>query len=284
MPTDPPPIIRTIQRGSGDGPPPLPPPPSRRPPWIGVAIAAGVLVFLLGIGILHAHARHRRPSTPRSRVEQTRPQRPSSLEGRAFVRDHIDDSGNCRVVAITRTNGDVVVCDRNNWASSGCPQGLNDALRQAEHQSGRITDVTLTESGRWLVLWDRNAGQWSDGLPPRMTQALREYNRNNEEIYSASFNDIGDWVVISDAHFISSDTYLQGWLADGHEKYGVLLAACVTADAAVACYQRGYKFMGNVPEGLKDALRKTSLDVRIVKIAGSSWFFADDDGSYQYSM
>ena len=74
------------------------------------------------------------------------------------------------------------------------------------------------------------------------------------------------------------------WLADGARKFGILRAACVSENAAVAVFDGGYKFFGPVPEDLKAALRKTHLDVRIVKIAGSSWFFADEYGSYQFNM
>jgi len=64
----------------------------------------------------------------------------------------------------------------------------------------------------------------------------------------------------------------------------MLWAACITDDAAVAVYANGYSFMGNVPSSLKTALEKTKLDVFRLKIAGTSWFFADKDGEYEYSM
>jgi hypothetical protein len=64
----------------------------------------------------------------------------------------------------------------------------------------------------------------------------------------------------------------------------MLWTACLTDDAAVAVFENGYSFMGNVPESLKNALRETSKDVYRLKIAGNSWFFADSDGNYEYNM
>ena len=58
----------------------------------------------------------------------------------------------------------------------------------------------------------------------------------------------------------------------------------MSENAAVAVFDGGYKFFGPVPEDLKEELRKTRIDVRIVKIAGSAWFFADEYGSYQCRM
>lgn len=52
----------------------------------------------------------------------------------------------------------------------------------------------------------------------------------------------------------------------------------------MAVFDRGFLFWGTIPESLKKALRETNLDVRIIKIAGAAWFFADEDGNYQYNM
>ena len=123
------------------------------------------------------------------------------------------------------------------------------------------------------------------GIPADMERSLRTYNANDEKIYSATFNDAGDWITVSDKHYTCSATWLKAWLAGGAEKYGILRAAAVSTDAAVACFDGGYLFFGNVPEDLKDALREADFDVRIIKIAGSAWFFASEYGySYRASM
>lgn len=47
---------------------------------------------------------------------------------RSYIREQISRRGECRNVAITKTNGDLMIYGRNGWAASGCPSGLTDAL------------------------------------------------------------------------------------------------------------------------------------------------------------
>jgi len=117
-----------------------------------------------------------------------------------------------------------------------------------------------------------------------LEQKIREYNNNKEVVLSVSFNDYGNWCVISTEHFSCSDAKVQEWLREGMESFDGLLTVCITNDCIVAVYQGGYKFAGEVPDSLKQALRETSMDVYRLKIAGDSWFIADKEGHYQYNM
>lgn len=118
-----------------------------------------------------------------------------------------------------------------------------------------------------------------------MIRKLREYNDKREEITSVTFNDNGDWIVITTDHISSSSDEIQDWLSEGFEEYGKLWAACISDDGAmVAVYEKGYKYYGDVPEGLKTALRGSKLDVYRIKIAGTAWFYADKDGTNNYRM
>ena len=197
---------------------------------------------------------------------------------RRFVREHIKKNGNCRVCAITKAGGDIVVCRDNNWASSGCPRRITDELQKISDSGQRIIDVSLTENGRFIVLYGENAASWNI-IPPQMKEALRTYNDNGEELCSATMNDAGEWILVSSEHIACSNTWLKKWVDDGQDMYGRLRAAVVTADAAVAVFDGGFKFLGNVPPDLKEALKEADFDVRIVKIAGKAWFFANADGS-----
>ena len=138
--------------------------------------------------------------------------------------------------------------------------------------------MSLTENGRFIVLYGENAASWNI-IPPQMKEALRAYNDNGEELCSATMNDAGEWILVSSKHIACSDTWLKKWVADGQDMYGRIRAAVVTADAAVAVFNGGFKFLGNVPPDLKEALKEADFDVRIVKIAGKAWFFANADGS-----
>ena len=261
--------------------------------WIFWGAGVAAVIGIAGLGAWMGGGSESSPPTttryvPRSMPRSappttTRPPRVFSGP-RAHVKRYIDTHGDtCRVVSLTKLGGDVVICNRNDWASSGCPQALNNVLDRIADEGGRITDVTLTESGRWLVLYDRNAAQWFN-IPYRMEQAIREYNRDNEVIYSATFNDAGDWIIITDKHYRSSAGFITDWLRGGERKYGELRSACICGGDAVAVFDRGFLFWGNVTDDLKKALRETDLDVRIIKLAGPAWFFADVYGSYQYNM
>ncbi len=204
-------------------------------------------------------------------------------QGRTFIKQKIRENGECRNVAITKTNGDLMLYGRNGLANDGCPQSLRNALAELNKDNEFIDDVQLTENGRWLILYGNNGIRWND-IPYSLERKLREFNNKGEVITSVTFNDAGDWIIITTNYFSSSDTRINEWLKEGNEKHGQLWAACVTDDAIVAVFQSGYKFFGEVPYSLKEALRNTRLDVFRLKIAGDAWFFADKNGRFEYNM
>jgi len=204
-------------------------------------------------------------------------------QGRSYIRQQISEKGECRNVAITKTNGDLMLYGRNGWAGTGLPSNLSSALNELNNDRSYIDDVQLTEEGSWVILYGDNGFRWYD-IPSSLEKKMREFNNDNEIVTSVTFNDAGDWIIISTKHYSSSDSRINEWLKEGNDRYGQLWAACVTEDAIVAVYADGYKFLGNVPQSLKNALNETELDVYRLKIAGSSWFFADKNGNYRYSM
>ena len=203
---------------------------------------------------------------------------------RSFIREQISNRGGCRNVAITCTNGDLMLYGRNGWAANYCPKALTDALNELSNNNEFIDDVQLTENGEWLILYGDNGLRWSN-IPYRMEVQLRKYNADNEIITSAVFNDVGEWVIITDEHISASSDDVMDWLEGGIEKYGQLWTCCLTDDAAVAVYEGGYRFLGEVPESLKDTLNEVDFDVYRVKIAGTAWFISDNsDENYDYIM
>lgn len=208
---------------------------------------------------------------------------PTFGQERTYIKEQIRSKGECRNVAITKTNGDLMLYGRNGCARTGCPTSLNNAITELNNDNEFIDDIQLTENGRWLILYGNNGIQWND-IPYSLERKLREYNNKGEVITSVTFNDAGDWIIITNNYFSSSDTRINEWLKEGNEKHGQLWAACVTDDAIVAVFTGGYKFFGEVPYSLREALRNTNLDVFRLKIAGDAWFFADKNGRYRYNM
>ena len=202
---------------------------------------------------------------------------------RSYVRSQIEQRGECKNVAITETNGDLMLYGRNGYATTSCcPSGLQNALRELNQKNELIDDVVLTKNGKWLILYGNN-GFRTSGCPDDLWDKING-DFSDEVVNSVTFNDKGEWIIITENYFSSSSAKIQSWLKKGNEQYGQLWAACITNDAMVAVYANGYQYQGNVPEDLKEALSKSKLDVFRIKIAGSSWFYADEDGSYSYSM
>lgn len=202
---------------------------------------------------------------------------------RNYIKDCIRKYGECRNVAITKYNGDLMLYGQNGWAASGCPKDLTNALRELHDDNEYIDDVQLTENGRWLILYGDNGLQWND-IPYDLEQQLREWNREQEVITSVSFNDSGDWIAVSKGYIAASSPEIQDFVAEGMEDHGGVWATCVTEDAIVVVYEEGYRTFGEVPDSLVDALKETSINVYRLKIAGSSWFFSDGVSKYNYRM
>lgn len=189
----------------------------------------------------------------------------ASAQSREYIRNQIERHGECRNVAITEYNGDLMLYGRNGWAATGCPDGLTEALHELNDEEQFINDVQLTNDGSWLIVYGKNGLRWND-IPYSLEQKLRAWNNNNEEITSVTFNDAGDWIAVSTEHIAA------------------VLATCITEDAAVVVYEEGYRFLGDVPQDLKRRLETVSFNVYRVKIAGSAWFISDNKSRYSYNM
>lgn len=206
---------------------------------------------------------------------------------RKDLKEFIAKHDACRIVAITKTKkgGDVAIVGDNGYAyTAKCPSGLKKALKEIRDEGHKITDVCLTDKGKWVVLFGKNG--WSgSGLPNALANKLHEYHEDDEALYSATFNDAGDWVVVSDMHYNSSSSDIADWLKDGERKYGELLSVSLTDDAQAAVFANGWRLRGKYPKELLEALKETKLNVRVIRMAGTSWFFADETGAhYHYHM
>ena len=204
-------------------------------------------------------------------------------QDREYIKNQIQYHGSCRNVAITQTNGDLMLYGSNGWAANGCPKGLTDALSELNDKGAYIDDVQLTENGSWLILYGDNGFRWSN-IPYSLEKKLREWNSNGEVVTSVTFNDDGDWIAISKEHISASDADIQNWISEGMSSYGQVWAACITDDAAVVVYAKGFKSLGDIPSTLWDRLQSTSINVYRLKIAGEAWFFSDGESRFDYHM
>lgn len=204
-------------------------------------------------------------------------------QGRSFIRQAIQNHGECRNVAITKTGGDLMIYGKNGFAQKGCPSSLVSKLNELNEGGHYIDDVQITENGRWVILYDDNGVAWHN-LPQSLINKIREYNNEGERIDAITLNDDGEWVIVGHTKYASSDSDASQWLRDGEYQYGELWTVSLTDNAIVAVYSGGYKILGDIPESLRNALNETSIDIYRLKIAGSAWFFADKSGHYRYNM
>ena len=202
---------------------------------------------------------------------------------RNYIKERIDEHGECRNVAITKRNGDLMLYGENGWAASGCPKGLTDALRKLNDEGEYINDVQLTENGCWLILYGNNGIRYND-IPYSLEKKLREWNNKKEVITSVSFNDDGDWIAVSENYISASDSEIQDFISEGMDSYGGVWATCITDDAIVVVYEEGYRTVGNIPSTLMAKLKSTSINVYRLKIAGESWFISDGKSQFDYNM
>ena len=204
--------------------------------------------------------------------------------GRKFLRDQIKEWGECKNVAMTLTGGDVALYKTNGWAAQGAPKAMTDKFKELNAADRLIDDIVLTEDGSWLILWGNN-GISSYGTPPGLYSKLEKWNNEKEVITSVTFNDRGDWIAITKNKYSASSEKVMNYIREGENEFGEFWAAHLTNDGMVLCYERGYKYLGNVPDNLKQKLKETKIDVfRIKFLSDGSYFIADFNGNYAYNM
>ncbi len=209
---------------------------------------------------------------------------PTERAGRKFIRDQIEEWGECKNVAMTLTGGDVAIYKTNGWAAQGAPVAMTNKFKELNKTNNLIDDIVLTEKGSWLILWGNN-GISSYGTPSGLFPKLQKWNDENEIITSVTFNDNGDWIAITKTKYSASSEKVMNYIRDGENKYGEFWAAHLTNDGMVLCFERGYKFLGNVPSNLKKKLEETKMNVfRIKFLSDGSYFIADFKGNYAYNM
>jgi hypothetical protein len=208
----------------------------------------------------------------------------AQIGSRAFIKQQIISWGECKNVALTLTGGDVAIYGSNGYAADGVPTAMANALSALNNTNDLIDDLVLTESGSWFILFGSN-GYKSFGAPSSLIQKLNTWNSQGEVINSVTFNDNGEWIAITETKYSASDNSILEYLRGGEAEFGELWAAHMTNDGLVVCYERGFRFLGNVPSNLKEKLGSTSINVYRVKfLSDGTYFIADFSGAFEYFM
>ncbi len=197
-----------------------------------------------------------------------------------FLKKQMNKHHDCKSVAITNKNGDAMLYGSSCWEAINCPVEFSRLLFELSEWDIEIHDIHLSELGRWYILYGNNE-VYSNLLYENLELQISRYQQENEKISTVTYNDSGDWIVITTNRFSASSDQLVGWLEDGCGKYGQLWTACITEDAAIAVYELGFKYWGNIPSDLMTTIRQCKSDVDMVKIAGDAWFFRCTDGYWR---
>src|ERR1700730_16495068 len=98
---------------------------------------------------------------------------------RDFLRDKIEQWGQCKNVAMTLSGGDIALYGTNGWAAKGAPVAMTDKLSELHADDRLIDDIVLTEDNSWLILYGSN-GYSSAGAPPSLLRKLSAWNDDGE--------------------------------------------------------------------------------------------------------
>ncbi len=202
---------------------------------------------------------------------------------REHITQHIEKYDQCQSVAITQNNGNAMIFSTNQWVAEGCPNNFTEALYELKVEKQNLQDIHLTELGRWIILYNDNQTR-SDLLYENLKQKITNCQEDGEKITTVTFNDKGDWIVVTTKQISASSDLLMSWIADGCERYGQVWTACITDDAAIIVYEGGFKYYGNIPEDLLEAMRACDKDVYTIKISGNAWLFRCTDNTGVYSL
>lgn len=205
-----------------------------------------------------------------------------AAQNRSDLRQSISEWGRCRTVAITRSKGDIAICENATYAFSGTMIGLFNLVKELYGQDTYISDIQANEEGAWLILYGDNEMQWK-GIPASLEKTLNDFKAAGDVISLATFNARGEWIAVTNNQISASHNHLAELLTTGMEECGDLVTACVSEECAVLVFENGVRSSGNPPADLMEALQSGDMRVRCVKISYNDWFIAGP-GSYQYSM
>ena len=203
---------------------------------------------------------------------------------RTLLVETINEWKNCKNVLITATRGNVAVSDKNGYAISGeFPPEMYDVIVETSKNQRPVTDMVLTESGKFLVLIGRN-GYTAKGIPEKLDARLKAINAADGEVISVSFNDNGDWIVVADDAVYGIVSGISDLQSIANEN-GRILTAHVTNDGVAIVCQNGVYLYGDFPKALPETIRKTTFPIYRVKFADDgSYFIADKKGSCSFGL
>ena len=203
---------------------------------------------------------------------------------RSSLVESINEWKSCKNVLITATKGNIAVSDKNAYSISGkFPPEMYDVIAEAAKNQRPVTDMVLTESGKFIVVIGRN-GYAAKGIPKKLNDRLQEINEADGEIYSVSFNDNGDWLLVAAGGVygvVSGISTLQSIV----DKNGRILTGHLTDNGVAIVCEKGVYLYGDFPSALPETIKKTTFRIYRVKFADDgAYFISDKEGSCSFGL
>ncbi len=180
----------------------------------------------------------------------------------------------CRTGAISEDERGVAIYGKNGYCYTGaCPEGLKKAIKEYNEKEYRISDVTVTDSGWWCVVWNDNG--YRGHMPDKMSEMMKQYNNDGETIYSVSICENGNFVIVTDKHWYASHETDNANLQRAYDKFGTIRSCSVTNKGFVACCDRGVYYK-DIPTNVETALKEQDFRPKVVKFTDSGTYLITD--------
>lgn len=198
-----------------------------------------------------------------------------------YVVNAINNNNACRTGAFTTYGAAIAVSGHSQYAYSNIPQGLINTLKEAESYGHRISDIHITESGKYIVIFADNAFS-GVGAPQGMYDSIAEIRGKRDTILSACFNDYGEYIIVTEETiYYSLRNGGENYLRRARAEYGTILHASMTNNSAVFCCANGVYLM-NAPTNLKQGLNSVNFIPRVVKYTDQGAYLITDGVSTYY--
>ena len=150
---------------------------------------------------------------------------------------------------------------------------MADKLKEYNEAGYHITDVTVTDSGYWCIVWGDN-GYWGV-LPDKMKELMAQYNKDRETILAVSICENGNFAIITDKHFYASHETDHSNLQKAIDKFGTIRSVCITNKGIVICCDGGVYYQ-NIPSNVEEAIKEQDFRPRVVKYTDSGTYLITD--------
>lgn len=205
-----------------------------------------------------------------------------TANGLTYLTSQIKEKAQCRLGGITEFGKGVVVFGSNGFAWMSIPDYLSEKLKEINKNEGKIESITLTNSGYYCVVYDRNA--WYGVVPEQMKTKLNDFNRNGELISGVSICENGNFAIITDKHMYASHANDHSCIKKASDLYGFVKDVCITDRGICVVCEKGI-YYNNIPSNLEKALKDCTFQPDHVFFTDAgTYLVTSEQGSYMYNM